>query len=163
MDMSKTQKNNEVKFIERYSPEDYMNARLDQQIKWYDQKSIGFKNLHFWLVFGSIILSSLGSFIAILGFLLLEFTLLIQIVSSVLGIIVALCLALDKFNTYQELHLQYRSTCEKLNQEKLLYLTRAGDYTSSDDNSNFRLLVQRCESVMATETGNWAQLKEKKT
>jgi hypothetical protein len=160
--MSKTQNTNEVKFIEKYSPEDYIKVRLDQQIKWYDQKSIGFKNLHFWLVFGSIILSSLGSFIAILGFLLLEYTLLIQIVSSVLGIMVALSLALDKFNTYQELHLQYRSTCERLTQEKLLYMTRSGDYTSTDDISNFRLLVQRSESVMSTETGNWAQLKEKK-
>ena len=67
-------------------------------------------------------------------------------------------LATDKLKKYQELHTQYRHTCEELKREKFLYLTHSGEYSDGD----FQLFVQRCESVMTTEVGNWAILNEKK-
>ena len=63
---------------------------------------------------------------------------------------------------YQELHSQYRQTCERLKQELWLYKQGSGEYAGPGEPDNNQLLVDRIESILATDTGNWAELNEKK-
>ena len=137
---------------------EYMKERVNDQIKWYSNKATHCKQYHENLSLLSIILSSITGVLALLGFAFPMLSPWPSILSSISGVLVTVLLATDKLKKYQELHTQYRNTCEELKREKFLYLTSSGEYSNGD----FQLFVQRCESVMTTEVGNWAILNEKK-
>lgn len=143
----------------KISIEMYLSERIDNQIKWYDKKAIQFKRNYELLSLLNIIVSALITILSGLFISPTSIAVIIAILSA--GITVSnLVITLKK---YQELHLQYRLVCEKLKQEKYLYLTKSGDYqsTSSVDNID-NLFIERMESIMTTEVGNWSQLNEKK-
>lgn len=140
---------------------EYFQERVDDQIKWYDKKSIRYKKCHGFIIITSLITTSAGSLITILGLIFSNFNILFTIIGAISGFSVSFMLALDKFKNFHEHFLMYRMTCEKLKQEKFLYLTKSGEYKNNSD--AFNLLVERIESIMATENQTWAQLTEKKS
>lgn len=140
----------------------YIKERIDDQIKWYDDKATHCKKYHDHISIFSILCTSSSSLICVISLLFPCFSTQITLLSSVIAFSATILLALDKIKKYQELHTQYRSACEKLKQEKYLYLTNAGEYNSDKHDDNFKLFVDRCESIMSTEIGTWAQLNEKK-
>ena len=142
--------------------EDYLKKRIDCQIEWYDKKAIHCKKYHDNISITSIFCSSISSVICIVSLIFPQTSMIFTIISSLISLLLTTILALDKLKKYQELHTQYRTTCEKLKQEKFLYLTYAGEYYGNYDEENFKLFVNRCESIMSTEIGTWAQLNEKK-
>lgn len=139
---------------------DYLTSRLDNQIKYYDDKAIDYKKYHDNINIASIILSTSGSFLTLLGIIFNYIEPWLTIIGALTGIIVASALSIDKLKKFGELFVIYRRTCESLKREKYLYNTSSGEYQSNDD--AFNLLVERCESIMATENGTWVQLNEKK-
>lgn len=139
---------------------EYISYRVDNQINWYDKKSIRYKKCHNFITICSILFSTSGSMITILGYIFTELKTAFSVFGAITGFTVAFMLALDKLKNFHEHFLTYRSTCEKLKQEKYLFLTKSSDY--HDNEAAFNLFVERCESIMATENQNWAQLNEKK-
>lgn len=138
----------------------YIKERLEEQINWYDQKAISFKKYHERINIASIVVSSCGSLITILGLIFDYAEPWLTILGSVVGVGVASALAIDKLKNFGNLFMTYRRTCESLKREKFLYQTKSGEYQNNEN--AFNLLVERCESIMATENGSWAQLNEKK-
>lgn len=135
--------------------ETYLQERLQEQINWYEKKASTAKKYHHRISIASIVISSLGSLITLLG---LAFDFLepwFTILSAFLGVTVASGLAIDKLKNYGDLFLKYRRTCESLKREKFLFQTNSGEYYNNQNSLN--LLVERCESIMSTEVGNWAQ------
>lgn len=139
---------------------EYIVSRLDNQIKYYDNKAILYKKYHDNINILSIVISTSGSFVTILGLIFNCIEPWLTIIGSLAGIIVASSLAIDKLKRFGDLFVTYRRTCESLKREKFLFQTSSGEY--QDNENAFNLLVERCESIMATENGTWVQLNEKK-
>lgn len=143
--------------------DEYIEYRLIDQIQWYDTKAVHCRSCHEWISIFAIILTAGSSFFALLSASFPNASIWLSILAALCGSITTVLLAVDKLKKYQELHSQYRGTCEKLKQEIHLYLTNTSDYRVPDKNLMTEdLFVERCESIMATENGTWAQLNEKK-
>jgi len=140
----------------------YIKDRLDDQINWYNKKSVNFKRWHERLSISSIILGALVALIPAFVLYNSNFKELSILISSILGAIIVIIQTVDKLKKYKELHIQYRHTCERLKHEKYMFQYKAGDYLDGDPRQLEGLFIERCESIMSTEVGNWASLNEKK-
>lgn len=133
------------------SEEAYFEERLEDQICWYDKKSISSQNLYKRLKGIVIILSA--SIPLFVGFIS-DFKLWATIV-SVIGVIIVVIEGWLGLTKYHENWIEYRSICETLRHEKYMYLTRTGVY---DIDNPFKLLVERVENIISKENVNWASL-----
>ncbi|WP_301089135.1 DUF4231 domain-containing protein [Faecalibaculum rodentium] len=114
------------------------------------------------MVVYQVSLTSAASFLALLSTTFPECAPWISIISAGLGTGAAIFLSIDKLKKFQERHTQYRQTCERLKQELWLYRRKSGEYAGPGEPDNNQLFVDRIESILATDTGNWAQLNERK-
>jgi len=142
--------------------EGYMKERVDDQIVWYSKKSASFKRWHERISTLSIALGALVALIPALVLYNSDFKELSILTSSILGASIVIIQAIDKLKKYKELHIQYRHTCERLKHEKYMFQYKAGDYLDGDSRKLEGLFIERCESIMSTEVGNWASLNKKK-
>src|SRR5690625_1319054 len=132
----------------------YFEDRLDDQIDWYDRKSISHQNKYRWIKRVQIISAAL---IPLLASLVAEYNSLIYAISS-LGVLVTILEGLLSLGKYHENWIEYRSICETLKREKYMYLGKVGVYS---DDSRFETLVERIETIISKENINWANLNHK--
>ncbi len=146
--------------LERKQPlmydEDYIRDRLDNQIAWYDRKSSfnqkrykKYKRLEFIIAATIPVITTLT---AIIPHDLLEKVLLISAAFG--GIILVVINKTLELENYFKFWKEYRTTCESLQYERALYLTRSEPY---DEKDAFPLLVQKVESILSKETQRWQQ------
>jgi len=62
---------------------------------------------------------------------------------------------LTQLEKYQENWIIYRTTNELLKKEKYSYENEAGDYTDLDESKRKKLLVERVESIVSSETSKY--------
>ena len=135
----------------KYSQEDYLKDRLDDQIDWYDRKSLSNQKWYKWLRIIEIIAAASIPFVA--GYMS-DGTLWPKVSAGVLGLIVAIITAIVGLYNFQEHWVEYRTTCESLKHEKFLYLTKTEPYNIEEP---FPLFVKRVESLISTENTKWSQ------
>jgi hypothetical protein len=127
----------------------YLEERLENQIDWYDSKSIAnqkyFKRLQVLIIVASATIPFLVGFMD-------ENTLFLKIVVGLLGLSIATATAILGLYQFQENWLEYRTTCETLRHEKYLFLTGAAPYNEDEP---FFLLVERIEGLISKENTNW--------
>jgi len=130
--------------------DEYMSDRVDDQIKWYDQKS---QRAQRWFkIFRAVEVIAAGSIPLFAGFG--GGASWSVVVAGVLGAVVAILASLLSLNQFQENWIEYRTTCESLKHEKYLFLTKAEPYHEEDP---FGLFVQRIESLISKENSAWSQ------
>lgn len=164
-DMKKEQEKDNFEYLKNGDMDinAYIKYRLIDQIQWYDTKAVHCRSYHEGISIAAIILTAGSSFLALLSASFPAASVWLSILAALCGSATTILLAIDKLKKYQELHSQYRGTCEKLKQEIHLYRTKTSDYRDPDkDPMTEDLFIERCESIMATENGTWAQLNEKK-
>jgi len=127
--------------------EQYLKTRVDDQIKWYDKKSVTNKTLYFTLKVLEILFAS-----AIPIITLFEGTKIIIAILGALISVIASVLALYKPSDKWK---QYRNTAEALKNEKYIYLAKAGTYVSDEP---YKMLVERIEFIVSKENSNWTQI-----
>jgi uncharacterized protein DUF4231 len=132
------------------SPEEYIEQRLNDQIGWYDRKSVINQRLFKRLRFVEIVAAATIPFLS--GFAGDSFP--IRIAIGALGVLVAVVASLLGLLQLQEHWIEYRGTAESLRKEKFLFLTQTGPYDKDD---SFHLLVQRVEGLLSKENTDWAQ------
>lgn len=130
--------------------ESYINDRVDDQIKWYNRKSILNQRWFKALRLIEIVCSTLIPFIA--GYVYIFQAQMIFFIGA-LGVIVAVVAGSISLFQFHENWLEYRSTCETLKTEKHLFLTCAQPYDCGDE--SFNLFVQRIEAIISGEYKNW--------
>lgn len=130
--------------------EDYLKNRLDDQIKWYGKKSKTNQNWHKRLQTIKVILAV--SIPVVTLFINDEF--LLKIVVAVLGALIAVLESVARLNSYKELWITYRMISEALKRERILFDAAVEPYNG--DNA-FKVLVGRCEKIMATENTEWSK------
>lgn len=146
------------------TPQEYLKERLDDQINWYDRKSIHaqkyFKILKYIEIFLSLFTTCLGAYTATVLFIIdlpkEEFPITIGLSIGLAGAILSGIHFSQSLEKFHENWISYRQTCELLKHEKYLFLTRSGGYCNND--AAFNDLVERCESIISSENIDWAQL-----
>jgi hypothetical protein len=86
-----------------------------------------------------------------------------RIVSSILGATVVIITGLTQLEKYQENWIVYRTTTELLKKEKYFYENEAGEYTDLDELQRNKLLVERVESIVSSETSKYFTVHQPKT
>lgn len=129
----------------------YIKERLDEQINWYDTKSIKNQKVYKRIKILQIISAALIPF---LSSLVADFKYFIYVVSF-LGVLVSILEGILSLGKYHENWIEYRSICETLKREKYMFLGKAGVYS---ENSSLEVLVERIETIISNENINWANL-----
>ncbi|MGB7923165.1 MAG: DUF4231 domain-containing protein [Pyrinomonadaceae bacterium] len=125
--------------------------RLEDQIKWYDRKSLYNQRMFRRLKTATIVAAVAIPLCAGLKPPL-------AIIAGILGALIALLEAIQQMNMYQQNWITYRSTCEALKHEKYLFLANAGPYAAAGNPK--ALLAERVESLVSQEHAKWASTRE---
>lgn len=137
---------------------EYIRIRLDDQIRWYSDKSKHFKNCYYATNISIAVIASLITVFTALPNYFENIESLSKLATLLLSSSIPVIISVQGVMKCQELYISYRSTCEQLKQEKILFLNKTGEYEEASYPE--KLLVRRCESIMSTETRNWTQLNE---
>ena len=120
-------------------------ARLEEQIDWYDKKSIFnqrcFKRLKIIELIAATLIPLLAGLSTLIPYPI--------IITGSLGALIVVLESLQGLYQFQSNWISYRSTCEGLRHEKFLWLAKAGHYADAKDPD--RLLAERIESQISTE------------
>ena len=129
----------------------YVEDRLTGQMKWYESKAN--ENKSRFHIFQTIIIiaSVIIPLINLINFAPFE----IRVISSILGGTVTGVTAFIQLKKYQENWLLYRATEENLKKEKYLFLYDAGPYSDTKEDNQKKILVERVESMISSETSQF--------
>lgn len=119
--------------------------RLEDQISWYDSRSMRNQRLYRYLKWIEIIAAALIPFLA--GAHARAW------ITGTVGVLVVALEGVQQLGQYDHNWISYRSTCESLKHEKFLYLANAGPYASAADPHS--LLAERIEGQISQEHAKW--------
>jgi hypothetical protein len=131
---------------------DPIMERLEEQIRWYDSKSISNRKTYKRIKIIEILAAALIPFVAPMKIPHVNVT----AITGGLGVLITVLEGMIHLNQYQRNWINYRSTCEALRHEKFMYLGNAGPYASSKDAR--ALLAERIESLISQEESKWASM-----
>jgi len=124
--------------------------RLEDQIGWYDRKSMEAQSAYKRLkVLQLVAAAAIPVLAAVDG---------VAWVIAALGGIVLVLEGLQQLGQYQANWIGYRSTCEALKHERYLFLAGAGPY--SDPRVASRTMAERVEGLVSQEHAKWAAARE---
>lgn len=126
--------------------------RIDDQIAWYDRKSLMNQRTYKRIKIAEIFAAAIIPFLTSLG---IQHT---GIVAGGLGVLITVFEGLLHLNQYQQNWINYRSTCEALKHEKYTYLGKAAPYANVLD--PHALLAERIESLVSQEHAKWASTQQ---
>ena len=134
--------------------DDYIRERVDDQIQWFEKKASWnqkkFKNLQILtIVFGAMIplLTVIDSQV---------YDDQIRFIIALLGCVITIISAVINLYKFQENWVKYRSTAEALIREKYRFYAKAEPY-DVDEDSDFKMLVERCQAILSEESNRWEQ------
>ena len=131
---------------------DPVMERLEDQIAWYDRKSLGNQRAYKRIKITEILAAAIIPFVAGVR---LPHT---GILTGGLGVLITVLEGVLHLNQYQQNWINYRSTCEALKHEKYTYLGKAAPYASVPD--PHALLAERVESLVSQEHAKWASVQQ---
>jgi hypothetical protein len=126
--------------------------RLEDQIAWYDRKSISnqryYKRIKVVEISAAALIPLLSAF---------KFDRVLWVTGG-LGALITVLEGMLHLNQYQQNWIAYRSTCESLKHEKYVYLGKAAPYAGAAD--PHALLAERIESLVSQEHAKWASVQQ---
>ncbi len=125
--------------------------RLEDQLVWYDTKSMENQKWYKRLKVAEIIAAAIIPFVASFEGL--------SIITGILGVLIVVFIGIQSLNQYHDNWISYRSTAEKLKHEKYLWLSKAGPY--KDTKNPEVILAERVESLISREHAKWEVTVEK--
>ena len=136
--------------------DEYIKQRLEDQIKWYSKKSAANQKKH---KFCQVVKILAALMITVLTLWLINGVDWLKYLIGILGAFIVFIESFISIFNYKELWITYRLTSERLNREKILFLTKADPYKTEE---SFDLLVRRCELIMRNENKGWKELSAEK-
>ncbi|HET9678005.1 MAG TPA: DUF4231 domain-containing protein [Solirubrobacterales bacterium] len=125
-------------------------ARLEEQIGWYDRKSQHNQRWFKRLKICQIVTAAAIPFAASLSAPLW--------VPGGGGALIVVLEGLQQLQQYQQNWTTYRATCERLKHERYLFLAHAGSYATEEDPE--ALLAERVEGLVSQEHAAWSAHRE---
>ena len=124
--------------------------RLEDQIDWYDKKSLHSQRRFKMLKATQLLAAALIPALAPLN--------VYPAVLASLGAAIIVLEGFQQLNQYQQNWSSYRSTCESLKHEKFLFLAEAGPYAQVE--RPVALLADRIEGLISQEHAKWVSARE---
>ena len=121
---------------------EYMKSRVDDQIEWYDKKSVKCQRWYKFLQAIEIIIAA--SIPVLSGYTSQCFT--ITIIES-----------LTKLYKHHENWIEYRTTCELLRYQKYLYITKSAPYNDEPESID-NIFVRNIENIISSENNKWKNI-----
>lgn len=134
------------------SAADPIMKRLEDQIGWYDRKSL--MNQRYFKRIKIVEIASA----ALIPFLSASNMPKTMWITGALGVVITILEGMLHLNQYEQNWITYRSTCESLKHEKYVYLGKGGPYAGSPD--PHALLADRIESLVSQEHAKWASVQQ---
>lgn len=131
---------------------DPVRERLEDQIAWYDQKSLASQRTFKRIKVVEILAAAVIPFLSALK------PPFIGMVTGGLGVLITVLEGTLHLNQYQQNWINYRSTCESLKHEKYSYLGKASPYANVPDPR--ALLAERIESLVSQEHAKWSSVQQ---
>jgi uncharacterized protein DUF4231 len=131
---------------------DPVMERLEDQIGWYDRKSMTNQRYFKRLKMVEIAAAAMIPFLSAFGHQRIMW------VTGGLGVLITILEGMLHLNQYQQNWIAYRSTCESLKHEKYVYLGKASPYATAAD--PHALLAERIESLVSQEHAKWASTQQ---
>lgn len=125
--------------------------RLEDQIQWYDKRSMLCRRWHMCLKLTEIVAAAGIPFSAPHD----------ATIAAGLGALVVILEGAQYLGQFERNWIAYRSTCEALRHEKYLFMAGAGPYEAIDKDSAMKLLARSVESLISTEHARWLIGREK--
>ena len=133
----------------------YIKERVDDQIAWYDKKSIHcqkrYKRIQFWEIIFAACIPLLAGYSSK--------HVIIPVIVGILGVVITILESITKLYKYHENWIQYRSTCELLRYQKNLYLTGSSPYNLSGDTLE-NIFVKNIEQIISSENNQWKSIQQ---
>jgi hypothetical protein len=126
----------------------YLENRLDDQINWYDKKSVWNQKWFRRLKKAEMIISV--SIPLLVG--VIDYQPSVKIFIGIMGASIAVIAGIQSMYKFHENWIQYRTTAETLKHEKYLYITKCKPY---DGEGAFCRLVERVEGLISKENSQW--------
>jgi len=131
---------------------DAIMERLEDQIAWYDRKSMANQRIYKRIKIVEIVAAAMIPFIGTFKLAQAAW------VTGGLGVLITVLEGMLHLNQYQQNWTAYRSTCESLKHEKFTYLGKAAPYANAAD--AHALLAERIESLVSQEHAKWASIQQ---
>ncbi|MGD0568565.1 MAG: DUF4231 domain-containing protein [Candidatus Sulfotelmatobacter sp.] len=131
---------------------DPIMERLEDQIAWYDRKSM--TNQRYFKRIKMVEIASA----AVIPFLATFNLPRVLWLTGGLGVLITVLEGMLHLNQYQQNWIAYRSTCESLKHEKYVYLGKAAPYSGTAN--PHALLAERIESLVSQEHAKWASVQQ---
>jgi hypothetical protein len=125
--------------------------RLEDQIAWYDRKSLQNQKRYKAIKFIVIVSAALIPFLAALTGD--DKSHWFRWTTGGLGVLITVLEGVLQLNQHQQNWVSYRSTCEALKHEKFVYLGKASPYAEAAN--PHALLTERVESLVSQENAKW--------
>jgi hypothetical protein len=124
-------------------------SRLEDQLSWYDRKSMASQKAYKRVKTAQLIL---GSAVPVLALVSLHASITASVAASVVVLE-----GLQQLNQWQSNWITYRSTAEALKHERYLYLATAGPYGGPDRS---RVLAEKVEGLVSQEHAKWTESRQ---
>ncbi len=137
----------------------YLKERYEDQINWYDKKSIWNQKMYRrfqWIV---IVLSAITPVLVAIVAINPETK---EVSWPAVGISALVAIGTTALKTfkYQENWINYRTTCETLKKEIYFYNAGVGDYGDTEDRE--ALFVEKVEALISRENTMWLSTRQPK-
>ena len=129
---------------------DPIMGRLDDQIKWYSDKSSHCQRFYKRIKLTEIIAAALIPFVVGARIPYAAW------VAGGLGVLITVLEGVLQLYQYQQIWTTYRATAEAMKHEKFIYLAKGGPYATATDPR--ALLAERVEGLGSQENSKWASL-----
>ena len=126
--------------------------RLEDQISWYDRKSLRNQRIFKRIKIVEIAAAAFIPLFSASGLPKATY------VTGALGVLITILEGMLHLNQYEQNFIAYRSTCEALRHEKYVYLGKAAPYAGSAD--PHALLAERIESLVSQEHAKWVSVQK---
>jgi hypothetical protein len=123
--------------------------RLEDQLGWYDRKSMIAQRAYKRVKLGQLIV---GATVPVVAGLQAP-----AAITATLAAIVVIAEGAQQLYQWQTNWVLYRSTAESLKHEKYLYLANAGPYATAD---RHRVLAERLEGLVSQEHAKWTESRQ---
>lgn len=131
------------------NPRDYLARRVEEQINWYDGKSLWNQRWFKRLRIVEIIAAAMIPFLTAVPDMMY-----MKYVIGSLGVLITIVAGVLALFQFQERWTEYRATVESLKKEQYLFLTKTDPYNVGD---GFSMFVQKVETLISKENTNWSQ------
>lgn len=137
----------------KFDINEYMEDRVEAQIKWYDEKSQ--KAQKYYKIYQIIEILLAASIPILSGYA--NSSVAIAVIVGIAGALIAIIESITKLYRFHENWIQYRSTCELLRYQKYLFVTRSAPY-NPDTETIENIFVRNIENIISAENNQWKNL-----